>query len=186
MKRAILINGSPNTNGNTSRLVKSMISGVNQEKTSLSVIYLSTIKRLNHCIGCNKCKTSDKHMCVFDDGLNEIIADVRSSDVLIISSPIYFFNFNSLTKAFIDRLFYSSEISNDENMLKGKEIAVLLTYGLDNIIESGAKNAIQSIYDVSRFVGLKLIGVVEGSFSDDEKKNENLLYLAKNLGSKIS
>jgi len=53
-------------------------------------------------------------------------------------------------------------------------------------MESGAKNALQSIYDISRFVGLKVIGIVDGSFSAKETENETLLDSAKKLGIRIS
>lgn len=126
------------------------------------------------------------HKCIFDDGLNEVIAEVRNSDLLVIACPIYFFNFNSLTKAFIDRLFYSSEINNNENILLGKKIAILITYGLTNVIDSGAKNALQSLYDISKFVGLEIMGIVYGSIGDDQEQNEALLNRAKNLGKIIN
>lgn len=118
--------------------------------------------------------------------MNEVIAEVRNSDILVVAFPIYFFNFNSLTKAFIDRLFYSSEINNDENLLKGLKIGILTTYGLSNVIESGAKNALQSFYDISKFVGLEIIDVVYGSFGEDQEKNEILLNRAMNLGRTIN
>ena len=147
---------------------------------------MAKLKRINHCMGCDSCKKNDRHKCVFDDGLNDVIAEVRNSDLLIIASPIYFFNFNSLTKAFIDRLFYSSEINNNENLLRGKKVAVLMTYGLTNVIDSGAKNALQSFYDISKFVGLEIVGIVYGSFGDDQEQNELLLNKAKNLGRTIN
>ena len=160
--------------------------GFVQKSILIKKIELSKLKRINHCMGCDSCKKNDMHKCVFDDGLNDVIAEVRNSDLLVIASPIYFFNFNSLTKAFIDRLFYSSEINNDENILRGKKIAILITYGLTNVIDSGAKNALQSFYDISKFVGLEIIGIVYGSFGDDQEQNELLLNRARNLGKIIN
>jgi multimeric flavodoxin WrbA len=184
--KVMIINGSPNLKGNTSMLIDSLISGINQNITEVIKVNLCTMKRINHCMGCNKCKTDNEHMCIFDDGLNKVIAEGRKSDILVFASPIYFFSLNSLTKACMDRLFYSSEISNSENLLKGKRVAILLSYGLENVMESGAKNALQSIYDISRFVGLKVIGIVDGSFSAKETENETLLDSAKKLGIRIS
>jgi len=186
MKNATIVLGSPNAKGNTARLVEAMLSVIDNKSILINKIELSKLKKINHCMGCDSCKTNDMHRCVFDDGLNDVIVEVRKSDLLVIASPIYFFNFNSLTKAFIDRLFYSSEISNNENMLQGKKIAILITYGLTNVMDSGAKNALQSIYDISRFVGLEIIGIVYGSIGDDPEQNELLLNRAKNLGKIIN
>ena len=182
MKNATIVLGSPNTKGNTARLVEAMLSVIDDKDISIKKIELSKLKRINHCMGCDSCKKNVMHKCIFDDGLNEVIDEVRDSDLLVIACPIYFFNFNSLTKAFIDRLFYSSEINNNENILRGKKIAILITYGLTNVMDSGAKNALQSFYDISRFVGLEIMGIVYGSIGDDQEQNEALLNRAKNLG----
>lgn len=181
MKNATIVLGSPNRNGNTARLVKAMLSVIDDKNISIKEIELSKLKRINHCMGCNSCK-NDMHKCIYDDGLNEVIAEVRNSDLLVIACPIYFFNFNSLTKAFIDRLFYSSEINNNESILRGKKIGILVTYGLTNVIDSGAKNALQSFYDISEFVGVEIVGIVYGSIGDNQEQNEALLNRAKNLG----
>ena len=186
MKNATIVLGSPNPKGNTARLVDEVLSVIDNKSIAIRKIELSKLKRINHCMGCNSCKNNDMRKCVFDDGLNDVIAEVRNSDLFVIASPIYFFNFNSLTKAFIDRLFYSSEINNDENLLRGKKVATLMTYGLTNVIDSGAKNALQSFFDISKFVGLEIIGIAYGSFGDDEAQNELLLNRAKNLGKVIN
>jgi len=186
MRNATIVLGSPHAKGNTSRLVEAMISAIDNESISIRKFELSKLKNINHCVGCDSCKKNDMRRCVFDDGLNDVIADVRKSDLLVIASPVYFFNFNSLTKAFIDRLFYSSEINNNENLLQGKKIAVLMTYGLTNVIDSGAKNALQSFYDIAKFVGLEIVGIVYGSFGDDQEQNELLLNRAKKLGETIN
>ena len=186
MKNATIILGSPKTNGNTARLVEAMLSVIDNENILIKKIELSKLKKINHCMGCDSCKKNDLHKCIFDDGLNEVIAEVRNSDLLVIACPIYFFNFNSLTKAFIDRLFYSSEINNNENILRGKKICILITYGLTNVIDSGANNALQSFYDISKFVGLEILGIVYGSIGDDQEQNEILLNRAKNLGKIIN
>lgn len=186
MKKATIVLGSPNIEGNTAKLAGAMISGMDGNNIIIKKYELSKLKQVNHCTGCNYCKKNDTHKCIFDDGLNDIISEVRDSDLLVIASPIYFFNFNSLTKAFIDRLFYSSEIDNDNNLLKGKKVAMLITYGLENIIESGAKNALQSFYDISKFVGLKIKGIVYGAIGDNNKENEILLNKARSLGELIS
>ncbi len=186
MKNATIVLGSPNAKGNTARLIDAMLSAIDKKSILTKKIELSKLKRINHCMGCDSCKKNDLHECVFDDGLNDVIGEVRNSDLLVIASPIYFFNFNSLTKAFIDRLFYSSEINNNVNILRGKKVAVLMTYGLTNVIDSGAKNALQSFYDISKFVGMEIIGIVYGSFGDDQEQNESLLNRAKNLGKTIN
>lgn len=186
MKSATIVLGSPNTKGNTARLVEAMLSVIDNKNISIKKIELSKLKKINHCMGCDSCKKNDMHKCIYDDGLNEVIAEVRNSDLLVIACPIYFFNLNSLTKAFIDRLFYSSEINNNESILRGKKVGILITYGLTNVIESGAKNALQSFYDISNFVGVEIIGVVYGSLGDDQEQNEILLNRAKNLGKIIN
>ncbi len=69
---------------------------------------------------------------------------------------------------------------------KARLVVFIITYGLTNVIDSGAKNALQSFYDISKFVGLEILGIVYGSIGDEQEQNEILLNRAKNLGKIIN
>lgn len=186
MKTLTMVVGSPKVNGNTSKIVESILSEIDHNFIKVNKFELSNLKNVKHCTGCDSCKRNGNHNCIFDDGLNEIIHTIRKSDMTIIASPVYFFNFNSLTKAFIDRLFYSSEINNDENILKDKNFCVVLTYGLNNFMESGAKNALQSFYDISKFVGFNIFDIIEGTLAEENTQSELFLNRARELGRRIN
>jgi multimeric flavodoxin WrbA len=58
------------------------------------------------CTGCRKCSETKNEKCIFDDKINGYIQKVKSADILILGSPVYFSDVTSEMKAFIDRIGY--------------------------------------------------------------------------------
>ena len=66
-------------------------------------VNLST-KTITGCVGCLKCKDNlDEPGCVLKDDGAFIIDRMISSNVVLYSSPLYYWGFSALMKAFIDR-----------------------------------------------------------------------------------
>jgi len=58
---------------------------------------------INSCIGCGNCET--KGVCIFkDDFTNIFLPAIIKADIIVISSPIYFYAFPAALKALIDRI----------------------------------------------------------------------------------
>ena len=56
------------------------------------------------CQGCMACKTK-LDRCVLEDDLTGVLDAVRETDVLVLASPVYFWDISSQLKTFIDRTF---------------------------------------------------------------------------------
>jgi Multimeric flavodoxin WrbA len=64
---------------------------------------------LHGCSGCGYFNKSQGNQCVFkDDAVNETAARMREADGIILASPTYFGGIAGTTKAFLDRVFFSS------------------------------------------------------------------------------
>jgi multimeric flavodoxin WrbA len=92
--------GSPRKDGNTDLLLKEAIKGI--ESTGLSVttfnLNLMNIKPCQDCGGCDQ-----TGVCIIEDDMTRIYAEIRAADRIILASPIFFFGLSAQSKAMIDR-----------------------------------------------------------------------------------
>ena len=117
--KVLLINGSPNPNGNTAFALQQMTEVFEAEGIEAEIIHVGN-KDIRGCIGCRKCMENKK--CVFDDIVNQVSPKFEAADGIVIGSPVYFASPNGTLISFLDRLFYSSRFS--KRMKVGASIAV--------------------------------------------------------------
>ncbi|MCP1714802.1 multimeric flavodoxin WrbA [Methanocalculus alkaliphilus] len=87
MADVILINASPRAGGNTEQVLEECSKALHAGGCSTRVISLRG-KQIQSCIACYTCKKTG--VCSLDDGVNEMIDEIRQADGLIIGSPVYF------------------------------------------------------------------------------------------------
>lgn len=184
-KRIVIVKGSPRKRGNSSILADSLIRGAEENGAQLEEFFLQNLD-IKPCNACNACIKQPEKKCVIDDDMQMIYDALRFADALVIASPTYWFNISAQTKLFIDRLY--GLVEPDKNIMKNKKIGIILTYGDNNEISSGAINAINSYKDMFRYIGSELVGIIHGSASDagEIKKNQDLLKEAYELGQELS
>lgn len=178
--KALAVLGSPRKNGYTSALMESYISGLkaNQEDIEIKQIHLENLT-ISGCKGCNACQTNKVEFCISDDDMIEIYKAVIDSDVIVLASPVYFFNVTAQMKAMIDRLYAIY------GHLKGKKLVFLSTYGADKIEESGVENAIKMFELTQAITGLELVQqlhISTGSETSIKLTNESAKKKAYDLG----
>ena len=97
----LILSGSPRNNGNTDLLVEAFAKGAS-EKHHVEVVSVHNYK-VNPCMGCNACFTSEGNACVQKDDMPLIYEKLANADMLVIASPVYFYGLSAQLKAFIDR-----------------------------------------------------------------------------------
>lgn len=104
MKRLIIV-GSPRSNGRSAHLAEMLFEACIDEcpDDEVSLAPVSELA-ISACVGCNGCKNSEGHVCVFEDDMDEIREILDESDELIIVSPVYFSGAPAPMKALLDRL----------------------------------------------------------------------------------
>lgn len=98
MKKAVLINASPNKNGKTAYLTDIFMAQCPFEVT----VYNMYDENPAPCIGCDFCIKEKK--CFINDSTEKIVNSITESDFIIFASPVYNYSFPSPMKAFLDRL----------------------------------------------------------------------------------
>ena len=117
--KALLINGSPRKNGNTTAALAEMEKVFLEEGIEVETVQIGN-KNIRGCVACGGCRPSGK--CVFDDGVNELAEKFEHSDGLVLASPVYYASANATLVAAMDRLFHATRFS--KTMKVGASVAV--------------------------------------------------------------
>ncbi len=146
------IMGSPRSEGNSAILASHFMEKAEALGVTCKKHFLNGLN-YRGCQGCLSCKSKlDK--CVLQDDVSIILEEIHTTDILLISSSVYFGDLTSQTKAFIDRFYsyYTPDFfcsPNPSRLNPGKKLAMILT---------------QSTPDESKFTDIfpryeKLLGV---------------------------
>jgi len=108
-KNIVVLTGSPRKSGNSDLLADAFINGAKNAGHNV-IKFTAADKNIDGCKACNKC-FSKGNACFFSDDFNELATLIMDSDLLVISTPLYWFSFPSKLKAAIDK-FYSFIIGN--------------------------------------------------------------------------
>ncbi len=111
-KNILILNGSPRANGNTSALVKQFTKGAEESGNKVTEFQLSKMK-INGCLGCWHGGKDPDHPCVQRDGMTEIYPAYKEADIVVLASPLYYWQISGFLKNAYDRLFAVAECNED-------------------------------------------------------------------------
>ena len=170
------LSGSMRKEGNTAHLIKVILkrcedAGIKTEFVSLAG------KRINPCLGCEKCKKT-KWCTIEKDDWGKIAEKVLDCEVLVIGSPTYYYDVNGQLKNFIDRTY---SFYHDRKLAGRRGIAVAVH------ASKGATRTVQTIegflstHEFSSLGSVKGTGYEEG----DILKDTEAIRKAEKIGDKI-
>lgn len=103
--KVLMINGSPNEHGCTYTALSEVAGALHQHQIETEILYLGK-QPVAGCTACRHCYTTGR--CVFNDQVNEVLAQLDDYDALVVGSPVYYAGASGQVTAFLDRLFYAS------------------------------------------------------------------------------
>lgn len=126
--KALFINGSPNKNGNTAALASQVMAGHDYETLNLCDLVIGSYGQQ-----------------LPGDGLDEVIDAMRSADVIVMGSPVYWHNICGAIRNVLDRFYGYVETGE----LSGRKLAFVFQGAAPEkwMLEAGD-------YTMSRFAGL--------------------------------
>jgi len=122
-KKIVILNGSPREKGNTSALVKAFTEGAESSGHTVTEFFLSSMD-IHGCKGCFGGHSSKDCPCVQRDDMDKIYPVVKNCDVVVLATPLYYWNMSGQIRTAIDRLFALEE--GDGNLLRGHDRASAL------------------------------------------------------------
>jgi len=116
------IDGSPRKNGNTEKLVKTILQGA-EANGAETRHYKVARMNISPCPGCMDCRESG--ICIHEDDMTPLYDEIQSSEAIVIGSPVYMWQVNAQTKTFMDRLvlFVKPDFTSRLNGPKGLVLA---------------------------------------------------------------
>lgn len=100
-KRVLILSGSPRKNGNSDILCDEFAKGAVESGNTVEKIRIAD-KKITPCSACYYCREHGGK-CVHNDDMAEILQKMIDADVLILTSPVYFYSIDAQLKAVIDR-----------------------------------------------------------------------------------
>lgn len=168
------INASPRGNeSNTLQLVKSVITGAEDEGAEAELIDLYKLK-IEYCTGCGACYATGE--CPQIDDFEEILDRIMNSDGIIFGAPNYINSVPAPMKAFFDRL---SDVIHCQ-MLSGK-------FGCS--VSTGGGNAdvvVEYMNSVLTTLGVTVVGGLGVVMGGDLAAPQKAAETAKELGKKLA
>lgn len=180
-KKVLIVTSSPRPRGNSTLLAAEAARGAGEAGAEVRLVSLAGLS-LGPCRACDRCRKPDAKGCVQEDDLGPLYEDLKSSDALLIASPVYWFTMSSQAKIFMDRLYVFGAKGYRE--LKGKRIGIILTSGDADPRSSGAVNAMGAFKDAFAYLGAPIVGMLHGAGgrAGAVLKNKALLKKAHALG----
>ncbi len=176
--KVMLINGSPNANGNTATALREMEKVFLEEGVEVVNVHVGN-KAIRGCIGCRKCFQLGK--CVFDDLVNETAPMLAECDGIVIGSPVYYASANATLMAFVQRLFYST-FSLNKTMMVGASVVAARRGGLSSTYDEMNKFfGISGMPIASGQYWNSVHGAAPGEAAQDAEGMQGMRTLARNM-----
>lgn len=115
-KKVVILNGSPRQTGNTSALAKAFRDGAESAGHTVTEFFLGAMD-IHGCKGCFGGHSSRDCPCIQQDDMRQIYPAVKTCDVVVLASPLYYWTVSGQLKTALDRLFALEE--GDGNRLRG-------------------------------------------------------------------
>lgn len=106
--KVMAINGSPRKKWNTAMLLEKALEGAASQGAETELYHLYDLE-FKGCVSCFSCKTiggKSYGRCAVKDSITPILKKAEEVDIIILGSPIYFFNVTGEMRSFLERLMF--------------------------------------------------------------------------------
>ena len=100
MKNVLIISTSFRKGGNSESLAEEFARGAQESGNKVEKVYLRD-KNIGFCKGCLACVNTNR--CVIKDDAAEIVEKMLAADVIVFSTPIYYYEMSGQMKTLLDR-----------------------------------------------------------------------------------
>ncbi len=175
--KVLLINGSPNNNGNTAMALHEMEKVFAEQGIETEWIHVGNMA-VRGCMACQTCYKNAK--CAIDDIVNEVAKKFEACDGMVVGSPVYYAGANGTLTAFLDRLFYSTRF--DKRMKVGAAVVAARRGGLSSTFAQLNKYfTISGMPVASGQYWNSIHGAKPGQAAEDAEGLQSMRTLAANM-----
>ena len=177
------VEGSPRNNGNTEKLVKTILESASKNGAQ-TAFYKLTEMNISLCLGCSNCRESGA--CVTNDDMQLLHEEIQASDAIIIGSPVYMWQVSGQTKLFMDRLvpFIKPDFTT---RLKGKK-RLFMVFTQGNPDENSFKPYFEYLENLFSFLHYDVKSTIVATGTRDKNDildQTDILEKAKEIGKEL-
>lgn len=179
-KKILVLEGSPRKKSNTAALCDSFIKGAEENGHFVERIFIRD-QRIGGCLSCGACHRNGGS-CVQQDDMKKIYDAIAEAEVIVFSSPVYFYSWTAQMKAVLDRMFaLEATLSNKTFYLVITGEAPEEQY-MENMVNS-YRLFIGCFRNEGNKNGGEMIGV--GATSPDDIRNSEAAQKAYQMGREL-
>ncbi len=101
--KIVTVLGSPRKKGNSNSIAQAFNATAIDIGAEVQTFFLNKMD-YKGCQGCGACKGKSEE-CVVKDDLTQVLEAIHEADVLVMASPVYFYDVSGQLKNFVDRTF---------------------------------------------------------------------------------
>lgn len=154
MAKIVILNGSPRRKGNTSALCNAFARGAEESGNKVTELFLNGMN-IRGCLGCFGGHSERDCPCVQKDDMAKIYPAVKDCDIVVLASPLYYWNMSGQLRTCVDRLFALEE--GDGNLLRGNNRSCALLMAAEG---SGFEDVLAYYNHLAEHLRWKNIGYV--------------------------
>jgi multimeric flavodoxin WrbA len=180
--KVIGINCSPRKKFNTSQVLERALQGAEAKGawTKFVNLYDYTFQGCTGCLACKLLQNKDNGLCVMQDSITPLLAEMARAGALIIGSPIYFGDVSAYARAIIERFAYPFFLYSREKETKytgNMKTAFIYTMNIDE--ENMTAKNYRHVFDNNQLYFTRLFGHAEYlTVCDTMQVNDYSKYLA--------
>ncbi len=185
----VCVLGSPREKGNSAAIANRFCTTAQGLGAEVKTFTLNNLQ-YRGCQGCMACKTK-LDRCALSDDLTEVLEAVRETDVLVLASPVYFWDISSQLTGFIDRSFsylVPDFMTNPgkSRLAPGKKLVFILSQNNpDRSSFSDIVTKFQYFSQAYGFVESNVIRAFGVSEPGEVESHEDVMKLAETTAEKI-
>jgi Multimeric flavodoxin WrbA len=187
MSQVLIINSSQRSKSNSSALSARLALGAENAGHQVETIEIGRLN-LKPCRHCEACKKPGADFCVLKDDMKPIYPKLMAANILIFSSPVYWFHLCGQMKQFIDRTYAIAAIGDEQGRepFAYKKIGAVLSFA-DEPLASGYLGIVRTFQEICEYTGAQWLGQVyahhmeAGRAAGDEAALERALEFGLNL-----
>ncbi len=129
--KVLILNGSPRPKGNTKQMIRAFCEGLEKAGHEWNEINVCRMN-IHGCLACEYCHGKGGGNCVQKDDMQIVYELLKTAEMLVIASPIYYHGVSGQMKCCIDR-FYAMLYPNKPERLS--KVAMFLSSGDPDMYE---------------------------------------------------
>jgi len=179
-KRVLAIMGSPRRSGNTDILVDEILKGAKEAGAQTEKVILGDLD-VGPCRACYACRPGG--VCVLSDDMQGLLEKMKTSDVWVFGTPVYWWGPSAQLKAFVDRWF--SQAGDEEHMQLFRNRRVILAVPMGDADPKTGRHVVGMFEDSLDYVGANLFASVlaPGAYDKgDVRSNGDAMKQAREAG----